>query len=402
MPELIFSTLPKCRLHPATLRAFKDGHPWVTIDSFSKRFPTHTSYIIGTNEKGHEVALLLNDPTHPEIVARLWGLLPLKQPDFEKDLLFRLERAFSKRSQELRSERENYYLVFGEADQIPGLFIQKMGPALLVHYYSGFWKKHESLWLNVFKSIWKGPEEIWIQERNKNQKIEIRSLGKGNSEFTLSEFGINYKIILGPNYDYGIYTDMASFRKRLIPYLSPHLKVLNLYSYTGAYSLFALHHGASEVVSVDLSKKYLDWLNENISLNPKLDHTKHRSINKSVGEALRELKNKNELFDFIICDPPSASSDGNKISSALKNYSELFPQLLELLSEHGKMLLFLNTHQVTFSKWRQKIGELSLNHPELKILKEFHLEEDCPRLKFFPEGDYLKGILIEKQMKTRS
>lgn len=394
MPETNFESYPKRELHPATLRAFKDGHPWVTIDSFSKRFPAGASFIIGINNRGHEVALLLNDPGHPEIKARLWGLLPLKQPDFEKDLLFRFERAFSKRTEELRNERENYYLVFGEGDQIPGLFIQKMGKAILVHYYSGFWKKHEAQWLKVFKAAWKGNEEIWIQERNKEQKVDIRSLGKGEAEFTLKEFGLNYKITLGSNYDYGIYTDMSSVRKRLLPFIEQEAKVLNLYCYTGAYSLFSLKNGAKEVVSVDLSSKYLDWLDQNIALNPELDKNKHRSVNLAVKEALREFKNKNELFDLIICDPPSASSDGNKMSSAFKAYDELFPRLTELLSEKGKLLIFINTHQVSFSKWRQKVTDLASKTPNLKILKEFHLEEDCTRIKNFPEGDYLKGILL--------
>lgn len=394
MPETNFQAYPKRELHPATLRAFKDGHPWVTVDSYSKRFPIEAPFVIGISNRGHEVALLLNDPGHPEIKARLWGLLPLKQPNFEKDLLFRFERAFAKRSPELRLERENYYLVFGEGDQIPGLFIQKMGQAILVHYYSGFWKRNEAEWLKIFQSVWKGNEEIWIQERNKEQKVDIRFLGNGHAEFTLKEFGLNYKITLGSNYDYGIYTDMSSVRKRLLPFITQGSKVLNLYCYTGAYSLFSLKNGAKEVVSVDLSSKYLEWLDQNLALNPELTKSKHRSVNLSVKEALRELKNKNELFDLIICDPPSASSDGNKMSSAFKSYDELFPRLAELLNPHGKMLLFINTHQVSFSKWRQKIGELSSQNSRLKILKEFHLEEDCPRIKNFPEGDYLKGILL--------
>ena len=82
--------------------------------------------------------------------------------------------------------------------------------------------------------------------------------------------------------------------------------------------------------------------------------------------------------------------------NALQAYEEMFASLTDLLSEEGKLLIFINTHTITFSKWRTKVQEFLQKTPELKILKEFHLEEDCPRLKYFPEGDYLKGILLGK------
>jgi 23S rRNA (cytosine1962-C5)-methyltransferase len=104
------------------------------------------------------------------------------------------------------------------------------------------------------------------------------------------------------------------------------------------------------------------------------------------------------VFDLIVCDPPSSSSDGEKRTSAIKTYKDLLEKMDKVLSPGGKIVAFLNTHQVTQDKFdrvlKDYLSELKLNY---KMSTRLQLGQDCPTLKGFPEGSYLKGIILEKQ-----
>jgi 23S rRNA (cytosine1962-C5)-methyltransferase len=116
-------------------------------------------------------------------------------------------------------------------------------------------------------------------------------------------------------------------------------------------------------------------------------------------QAMGKLILEKMKFEVIICDPPSASSDGNKFSSAIKSYESLLPQMLELLdTEKGKIFAFLNTHTISWNKFEEKLKSIIENSKfknQVNIGKRFKLSEDCVPLKGFHEGDYLKGFLIE-------
>ncbi len=392
--------IPRVALHPASCKYLKLGHPWITEDSYTKRFPKNAPLLIGVDEKTKsEVALLVQDPEHKTVKARLWSLNKDEWTlDFDQELKKRLTDAIEKRLPLLK-ERENLFIVNAEADLLPGLLIQLLKDEVMIQYYALFWKSKEKIIFETLKKMLPNLKEIWIQERNFNQKKEIRSVNKSQeSEFTLREFGLNYKIRINQHYDFGIYSDMSAIRKLMNPYLKEHKSLLNLYSYTGAFSVYSLGLGFNEVCSVDLSSKYLNWLEENISLNPQLNPAFHTSLCMPSEKAMGKLIGENKKFEVIVCDPPSASSDGSKVSSALKSYETLLPQMLGLLARNGKIFAFLNTHAISWKKFEDKLKQI-IDESEFKdrviIGKRFKLSEDCTPLKGFHEGDYLKGFLIE-------
>lgn len=394
------SKIPRVALHPASCKYLKLGHPWITEDSYTKRFPKNAPLLIGVDEKTKsDVALLVQDPEHKTVKARLWSLNKEEWTlDFVQELKKRLSASIEKRLP-LLNERENLFIVNAEADFLPGLLIQLLKDEVMIQYYALFWKSKEKIIFETLKQMLPNLKEIWIQERNFNQKKEIRSVNKSQeSEFILKEFGLNYKIRINQHYDFGIYSDMSAIRKLMTPYLKEHKSLLNLYSYTGAFSVYSLGLGFNEVCSVDLSSKYLNWLEENISLNPQLNPAFHTSLCMPSEKAMGKLIGENKKFEVIVCDPPSASSDGSKVSSALKSYETLLPQMLSLLANNGKIFAFLNTHAISWKKFEDKLKQI-IDESEFKdrviIGKRFKLSEDCTPLKGFHEGDYLKGFLIE-------
>jgi len=400
--------IPECLVHPVSIKLIKSGHPWITTDQFSKKFPRHSEFIIATDERRRPIALLIHDPSHKNIKARVWSTkFPFEREaqHFTASIQARLDHAFEKRKQSKEIEkRENFYLVFGEADHLPGLHILKLKERVLIQFYSQFWTKYKSIIQTTLQEIYPeiADENIWFQLRGETR--ELQKLPQNSTdqqkrdEFHLQEFGIQYLIKLGSSYDIGLYTDMSSVRDELSKQLEIKNKnVLNLFSYTGAFSLWAMKNGAQSTVSVDLSQKYIEWLQQNINLNPELNSSNHESMILSVDEALENLKSKNHFFDLIICDPPSSSSDGEKRVSAIKSYKELLKKMDAVLSAGGRMLIFLNTHQVTNQKFEKTIldylRELNLN---FKIISRLNLGQDCPTQKGFPEGAYLKGMVLEK------
>jgi 23S rRNA (cytosine1962-C5)-methyltransferase len=399
--------IPECLIHPVSIKLIRSGHPWITADNFSNRFPRHSEFVIATDDRKRPMALLMHDPYHKNVKARVWSTkFPFERDaqHFTAGIQGRLDLAFERRfvQSELK-ERDNYYLCFGEADQLPGLFILKLKDKVLIQFYTGFWNRYKSIIQTTIQEVFPeiSDENIWFQSRGETRELQKLPQNAMDSdrrdEFHLQEFGIQYLIRLGSSYDHGLYTDMSSIRHALQKYVTPGSSVLNLYSYTGAFSLWAMKLGAQEVVSVDLSPKYIEWLQQNLGLNPDLDSSQHEAVVSSVDDALENYKNQARKFDLIICDPPSSSSDGEKRTSAIKNYKELLRRMDSVLKPNGKLVIFLNTHQVTSQKFDRVIQdylrELKMNY---KLSTRLTLGQDCPTLKGFPEGSYLKGIILEK------
>lgn len=398
--------IPRAILHPATCKHILKGHPWVTKDSFTARFPANSLFIVGVNKNDRkEMALLIHDPTHKDVKARVWSL-DKKEWDapFFEILTNRFKNAIKKR-QKLFHERDNIVIINAEADLLPGLYIQKLKNHIVIGIYAFFWKNFTPYLVKLLKETFNDLEDIWIQERTFNQKIDIKSLIKDNSQthFIINEFGVNYQIKINSHYDLGIYTDMSAIRKKIGPEIKGKRSLLNLFAYTGAFSLFGLSQNISEVISVDLSRKYLEWLEENLKLNPNiLNQSTHRAIMLPCEDALIQLANERQTFDVIICDPPSASSDGGKMQSALAAYEKLLPLMVQALNLNGQIYAFLNTHNVSLKKFEEKLQSI-IAHSKLNttivIEDKLGLDEDHLPLKGFPEGQYLKGFIIKKIMK---
>jgi 23S rRNA (cytosine1962-C5)-methyltransferase len=400
--------IPECLIHPVSIKLLRQGHPWITADNFSNRFPRQSEFVIATDDRKRPMALLMHDPNHKNVKARVWSTkFPFEREaqHFTASIQARLDLAFEKRAlQKELKERENFYLVFGEADHLPGLFVLRLKDRILVQFYTGFWNRYKSIIQTTIQEVFPEikDENLWFQLRGETkelQKLPVNSVDAGRrDEFHISEFGIQYLIRLGSSYDHGLYTDMSSIRHMLKGLIRTGTSFLNLYSYTGAFSLWAMKLGASHVVSVDLSLKYIEWLQQNIALNPEFDHTQHEAMVSSVDDALSGFKKNEKTFDVIVCDPPSSSSDGEKRTSAIKAYRDLLQKMDPLLNPKGKLVVFLNTHQVSQEKFdrtlKDYLTELKLNY---KFSTRLHLGQDCPTLKGFPEGSYLKGIVLEKQ-----
>ena len=271
-----------------------------------------------------------------------------------------------------------------------GLYIQRLGQHILIQYHAFIWKKFIPSIVETLKNRGFGDfylEQMRIPGEQKKAPISLKQ--GAPQEAIIEEFGIKLKLIFNQNHDIGIYTDMSSIREDLFPFFKEGQNFLNLFSYTGAFSLMALKEKMT-VTSVDLSKRYMSWLEENIKIN-NFEISRHQSIVKACDKMLSTNKRK---YEFILCDPPSFSSNGKKRLSSFDFYKNNWQLLWDSLSPGGVLVAFLNTHGIPRKKFKKLIENKTKRGG--KIIKELHLSKDCSSLNSFPESDYLKGFIIQK------
>lgn len=381
------------KLHPLSLKHLGKGHPWVIQDNFTDRFPAKEPLLYTSYNGG--VYTLINDSKHPKVKARLWSKELILLESFNDSFTKRIKESFAKRAN--INNRDNFYLLFGEADHVPGLLILWLKEGILIQSYSSFWKKRQKEIVPIIREqlLTKGLKWVLWQDRDFNRENNFKPLwGKVPSELIINEFDVTYKLRFDEAYDIGIYTDMSAIREKSKTIFKDK-KVLNLYSYTGAWSLFALKQNAKEVISADLSEKYLRWLDDNLALNNFNKESIHRGVIGDTEKTLHKLIKEGVFVDLIICDPPSFSSDGAKTMSAFKVYERLLPLFNMVLNDKGRAICFLNTHSITRKKFTEHMEKCGKKN-NLKIREQILLTSDCPRLAGFPEGDYLKGLLLTK------
>lgn len=393
----------KVELHPESIKQLRKGHPWIIKDRFTEKFPKDVNFLVGTDKNNRSEFLLLNDFLHSKVKARLWaneGSWHEVIQNFPKDLEMRIIESLKIRLDlNLFNKRENVYWVFGEADFLPGLFIQQLKNGLFVQVTSQFWIQKKSVLLKTLKRIMNQfPQQKiqWMsfQDRQDDQNSLIEQwFGNCPKEFSVKESDFQVLVRMNQHHDIGLYTDMASIREKLSFQSLNFNKTLNLFSYTGAYSLWAHTHGAKEITSVDVSKEYMTWFEQNVELN-QFDSSLFKNILSDVHTAISSLKKEKQKFDLIIYDPPTLASDGEKTLSASSHYKRDLPILMELLSPQGSLVVFNNTHSISKSKFEKLLVEVTSKNKNIRSGLSLSLGDDCPQKKGFPEGSYLKGKIF--------
>lgn len=391
-------------VHPATLKHALKGHPWITKDSISSKWPKSKS-LLQVKISKDKTYTYLHDPDHSFCIARLISEDKISNLK-ELDLLIqeRIKLAFKKRLESgISQQRNHFWLVFAEADYLPGLYINNLNGNLVIQTHIRYWEDHLNSLTQMIKQTCSenkiAVESIWWHQRSSGQHLPLclmnEKFQKSEKTFWVEEAGVKIKVQLGIRYDYGIYTDMSGIREELAqdPNLLKNKSVLNLFCYTGMFSLWALNQGASYCCSIDSSYKYLEILNENLSQNT-LSKEKHKSIESDFFKALLALQDKRNQFDFIIIDPPSSFTTQQKKVQAFQVYPEMLKQIAKIASPKAHILCFLNHHQKTRSQFETMV-KASL--PQWNLKKQMKLTNDAPLLPYFPEGDYLKGVLLQKK-----
>jgi 23S rRNA (cytosine1962-C5)-methyltransferase len=216
--------------------------------------------------------------------------------------------------------------------------------------------------------------------------------GKCDVPHLAMENGINYAIDWINGQKTGFFIDQRESRSLLGKY-SKDKVVLNTFCYSGGFSLSSLIQGAKEVHSLDSSQKAIDLTEENIKLNK--FNGEHKSI---VDNAVTFLKDLESEYDIIVLDPPAFAKHRNKRHQAVQGYKRLNANAIRQIKPGGIIFTFSCSQVVDKELFNHTVISAAIEaQREVRILEQLHQPADHPISAFHPEGEYLKGLVIQVQ-----
>ncbi len=392
----------RCKVGPETVRMLELGHPWVIADKYTRQWPQGEcgQLIALTDQRGVQLATALFDPKD-RIVARVLAAGPLQ---LTTDWLAAKFRAADRlRQQHGQLEETNAYrLVNGEGDGLPGLTVDRYGEYLMVQLYTPAWDPYLPLLQNALQQVFQ-PAGIYRKLRpQETRALEAKSRSKDYSQLIAGsaapvplqvlENGLNYLVDLREGLNTGLFPDQRRNRRELMARAAGQ-RVLNLFAFTGAFSVAAAAAGAKQVTSIDVSQKYLDIARENFACN-RLNPKRHEFIVGDVFAALKQLREQQRRFDIILFDPPSFSTTKKSRFSTQGGTSKLVEATLPLLESGGLLISSSNHQKVSLEEYLKELrrGALQVGR-ELRTIFTSGQPEDFPCPVSFPEGRYLKFVI---------
>lgn len=388
-----------------TVRMLELGHPWVIADRFTAKWQGLQAgdLVALVDENKRRLATALVDPAD-RIIARVLSREPMQ---LNADWLGqRVHDATRLRQQHARLQETNAYrLVNGEGDGLPGLTVDRYGDYLMVQLYTPAWDRYLPLLLQVLRQQLE-PQGIYRKLRpQETRRLEAKSKNKAYSELcwgdaapvplVVQENGLDFQVDLREGLNTGLFPDQRCNRQDLMQ-RAQGKRILNLFAFTGAFSVAAAAAGAKQVTSVDVSATYLQQARENFSIN-RLNPKRHEFIVGDVFKELSRMQQEKRRFDIILFDPPSFSTTKKNRFSTHGGTSRLVAETLPLLEEGGLLISSSNHQKVDMSAYFKELrrGALQVGS-ELRTIYRGGQPEDFPCPVTFPEGEYLKYVISVK------
>ncbi|MDT8421296.1 MAG: class I SAM-dependent rRNA methyltransferase [Desulfuromonadales bacterium] len=390
---------------PDTARMLELGHPWVLADRHTRTWQGgHAGDLIElVDEKRQRLATALLDPAD-RIVARVLSRAPMTL-----DAVWLGKRVSDAVQLRLRhallQDTNAYRLVNAEGDGLPGLTVDRYGDYLMVQLYSPAWDRHLQLIIQVLRQQLQ-PLGIYRKLRpQETRQLESRSKSKAYSELCwgdaapeplqVLENGLSYQVDLREGLNTGLFPDQRTHRQDLMQ-RARGKRVLNLFAFTGAFSVAAAAAGAKQVTSIDVSAGYLKQAEENFSMN-RLNPKRHEFIVGDVFKELETMRKEGRRFDIILFDPPSFSTTRKSRFSTHGGTSRLVAETLPLLDDGGLLISSSNHQKVDMGSYLKELRRGALQAGcELRTIYRGGQPADFPCPVTFPEGVYLKYVISVK------
>lgn len=290
-----------------------------------------------------------------------------------------------------------YRLVFSEGDGLPGLIIDYYnGVAVVQAHSTGMYLWREQIVAALKELYGKKLKAIYDKSQKTLSQSGFETSGDGfwmgNAERVgIMEHGHHFMVDFRDGQKTGFFLDQRDNRKLLSQYASGR-KVLNLFSYTGGYSIYALKAGASEVVSVDASGKAMQLLDENLLLN-NLNPSLHKGI---VADAKDYLKDMDTDFDLIVLDPPAFAKHQADRRRALQGYRYINSMAIKKAAPGGLIFTFSCSQAISNELFASMLLSSAIDAGrQVRLLHHLGHSADHPVSVFHPEGEYLKGAVLQ-------
>lgn len=313
--------------------------------------------------------------------------------DFFVDLF---KKAKQKRQAFYQSEVTNAFRLFNQdGDRFGGLTLDLYGDYVVFSWYNGFVFSLRDRIVSAFQLVF--PEVKGAYEKIRFKGLDYESAFVYGQEapevFTILENGVHYQVFMNDGLMTGIFLDQHEVRGSLVDGLAAGKSLLNMFSYTAAFSIAASMGGASQTTSVDLAKRSRDLSQAHFAANG-VDLDKHLFIVMDVFEYFKYAKRKGLTYDVIVLDPPSFARNKKQTFSVAKDYHKLISQSLEILNPGGTIIASTNAANLSVEKFKRQI-EKGFGAKKHRYLASYRLPADFAINKNDESSNYLKVFTIQ-------
>ncbi len=389
-------------LKPGREKSLLRRHPWIFSGAVARMEgnPVSGDTVVVRAAGGEFLAWAAFSPAS-QIRARVWSW-DEKEPIDDDFLRTRLRRALDARERLISAGMSDAMrLVHGESDGLPGVVADRYGDVVVLQLLSAGAERWRA-------ELSEGVRELTgcacVYERSDADVRELEGLpakcgvlhgALPAAGVQLREHGLVYGVDVAAGHKTGFYLDQRDNRKR-IGELSRGCDVLNCFCYTGGFTLNALGGGAASVLSVDSSAGALTQAKDNLARND-LDAARAEWQEADVFKYLRILRDQGRSFDLVVLDPPKFAPTAAFAEKAARGYKDINLLALKLLRPGGLLASFSCSGGVSADLFQKILAGAALDAGvEATIAGRFAAAADHPVLLSFPEGDYLKGLLIRR------
>ena len=310
------------------------------------------------------------------------------------EALFR--QAKEKRSAYYQDELTTAFRLFNqEGDGFGGLTVDLYGDYAVFSWYNSYVYQIRKVISEAFRQVF--PEVLGVYEKIRFKGVDYESAHVYGQEapdfFTVLENGVLYQVFMNDGLMTGIFLDQHEVRGSLVDGLTMGKSLLNMFSYTAAFSVAAAMGGASQTTSVDLAKRSRELSQAHFQANG-LSTDEHRFIVMDVFEYFKYAKRKDLTYDVIVLDPPSFARNKKQTFSVAKDYHKLISQSLEILNPGGIIIASTNAANVSRPKFTEQIDK-GFAGRSYQILNKYGLPADFAYNKKDESSNYLKVISMK-------
>ena len=389
------------RLKPGRDKSLRQRHPWIFSGAIG---PVDESLERGDTVDVHTAdgAFIARAAFSPEsqIRARVWTFDAHEAVD-AAFIARRVARAVAARAPMLDRRHTGCRLIHGESDGLPGVIADRYADTIVLQLSSAGAERWRDA---IVAALVDATGAACVYERSDAEVRKLEGMppragvaqGKLPEIVTFLEDGIVYRVDVVGGQKTGFYLDQRDNRAA-VRTMAASREVLNVFSYSGAFALAALAGGAARVVSIDSSDAALALGRENLARNPQLpaDRTEWREADAFA--ELRKMRDRGAGFDLIVLDPPKFAPTLAHAERASRAYKDVNLWALKLLRPGGLLATFSCSGGIDAALFRKIVAGAALDAgADAAVIGHFGASADHPVSLPFPEGDYLKGLLIRK------
>jgi len=374
-------------------------HPWIFSGAIQriKGEVADGEVVAVADHQGHFLARgYLNRRSQITVRLLTWDESEVIEGDFWRR---RLERALASRQALADDPSTNAYrLVNAESDLLPGLVLDRYGDYLAAQFLTLGIERWKAELVGLMADLLK-PRGIYersdVEVRKKEGLAQVSGLlygGEPPDLVEVTENGHRFLVDIKTGHKTGFYLDQRENRQKLTRYC-PGKEVLNCFSYTGAFSVYAAAAGAGRITNVESSAEALGLARRNVALNGFADRG-DEYVEGDVFQVLRGYRDQGRSFDLIILDPPKFAYSQHQVESACRGYKDINLLAMQIIAPGGILFTFSCSGLVSPDLFQKVLFGASVDaNRDVQIIERLSQASDHPILLTFPESEYLKGLV---------